>query len=498
MKRLIDLPHGDARAHLLKGSSYYNGDFPNYISFQGILDDVANFMKDKTYFEFKSDNPEMFTGVNYSFVANKDGRFAWRPLELMHPVIYVSLVNIICSADNWKHITAKFAEFDGGVVECCSSPVLSVSDETDTAAQITSWWQRVEQRSLAYSLQFSHILHTDVTDCYGSIYTHSIAWAMHGLDHAKKAKQDHKLLGNRIDRHIQAGRYGQTNGISQGSLLMDFVAEMVLGYVDQEINAELKSSSDFKILRYRDDYRIFGNSDERCEFVLKIISDKLRAVGLKLNVGKTSLSTNVVSGAVKEDKLAGIELQSLDLENAKSIQKQLLRLHNFGRRHPNSGALRRLVGDLHSKIVKIKQAPEDLDIQVAIAADIAFVSPTTFPAVAGILSHLISFPEKSEKERLWSGVQKKMARVPHNGYLDVWLQRVTKPKAVGIEFVSDEALCKIVNRQSATLWADDWISSPDLKKALDVSKIVISQPEDATEIVPPEEIELFNKNAALY
>ncbi|MDK1386303.1 RNA-directed DNA polymerase [Sinorhizobium sp. 8-89] len=498
MKRLIDLPHSDARTHLLKCSSYYNGDFPNYISFQGILNDVADFMKDNDYFEFKSDNPDIFTGVNYSFVANKDGRFAWRPLELMHPAIYVSLVNLVCSADNWKHIVTKFSEFDGGVVECCSSPVLSVDEETDKAAQITNWWQKVEQRSLAYSLQFSHILHSDVTDCYGSIYTHSIAWAMHGLDEAKKGKKDYKLLGNRIDRHIQAGRYGQTNGISQGSLLMDFIAEMVLGYVDQQISSELKQSSDFKILRYRDDYRIFANSDERCEFILKVISDKLRSVGLKLNVGKTSLSTNVVSGAVKEDKLAGIELQSLDIANAKTIQKQLLRLHNFGRRHPNSGALRRLAGELHSKIVKIKEAPDDLDIQVAIAADIALVSPTTFPAIAGILSHLIAFAEKPEKERLWSGVQKKMARVPHNGYLEVWLQRVTKPKAVGIEFVSDEPLCKIVNGQEANLWVNDWISSTDLKKALDVSKIVISPPENASEAVPPEEIELFNKNAASY
>ncbi len=498
MKKLIDLSHEEAKLHLLKGSSYFNGDFPEYISFEGILNDVADILNGGTYFDHKAVNPDTVTGVNYSFVTNKDGRFAWRPFELMHPVIYVSLVNTIGSAENWEHITKKFSEFNGGVVDCCSSPVLSIGEESDKATQVTSWWKAVEQRSLRYSMEYSHILHTDVTDCYGSLYTHSVVWALHGLEAAKKAKQDHHLLGNKIDRHIQAGRYGQTNGISQGSVLMDFIAELVLGYVDQQISVEMGPTSGVKILRYRDDYRIFANSDEKCDNTLKVISDKLRSVGMKLNIGKTALSTNVVAGSVKEDKLAGIDLQDLGKANAKTIQKQLLRLHSFGRRHPNSGALRRLVGELHTKIVRLKKRPEDLEIQVAIATDIAFVSPTTFPAVAGILSHLIAFAEKEEKEQLWAAVQGKMSRIPHNGYLEIWLQRVTKPKAVGVEFVGTEPICKIVNGKEMSLWNNDWISTNKIKKALKGSKIVVSPAEDAEETVKPEEIELFIANAENY
>ena len=133
------------------------------------------------------------------------------------------------------------------------------------AKQIRSWWQSVEQQSLIYSLEFSHVLHTDVIDCYGSLYTHSISWALHGIENAKNSKGKNSLLGNIIDSHIQASRYGQTNGISQGSVLMDFVAEIVLGYVDELINAMLGDPTDFRILRYRDDYRIFANSDDRAE-----------------------------------------------------------------------------------------------------------------------------------------------------------------------------------------------------------------------------------------
>jgi RNA-directed DNA polymerase len=498
MKRLIDLSNEEARTHFLKGSSYFNGDLPKYISFEPILDAVSAILHGGNYAQFKNSNPNELPNVNYNFIANKDGKFSWRPYELIHPVIYVSLINVICDETSWATITTRFKEFEGGAIDCCSAPAMSVDHQTDVATQIKNWWQSVEQRSLTYSLEFSHILHTDVTDCYGSLYTHSIPWALHGLQKAKEEKGNKSLLGNKIDSHIQASRYGQTNGIAQGSVLMDFIAEIVLGYVDEQINLELAGLMDIRILRYRDDYRIFANSDERTEVVLKVVSDKLRAVGMKLGVSKTYSSRNVVEGSIKPDKLAGIELQDLGTSNAKTIQKQLLRLHSFGQRFPNSGALRRLVGEFHTSISKQNEAPDDLAVQVAIATDIAFVSPSTFPAVAGILSHLISLSPHEEKVDLWTKVYEKMARVPYNGYLEIWLQRVTQPKAIGIKFNSKEAICQVVNGESPQLWESSWISNDALKKSLDASKILIADAGDAEEVVQPEEVELFKENAWSY
>jgi hypothetical protein len=498
VKRLIDLPHGEALKHFLKGSSYFNSDLPQYISFEPILSGVAEAMGGGSFMQFKATNPSDLPNVNYSFIANKDGKFAWRPYELMHPVTYVSLANLLCEKANWDLIKNRVGEFEGGAIDCCSAPVMSVDHQTDVAAQVTSWWQKVEQRSLAYSLEFSHLLHTDVTDCYGSLYTHSISWALHGLEEAKKNKTSNALLGNKADYHLQAGRYGQTNGIAQGSVLMDFVAELVLGYVDEQINKELGTCGDVRILRYRDDYRIFANSDDRAESVLKIVSDKLRSVGMRLGVAKTVVSRTVIEGSIKPDKLAGIDLQDLGKSNAKTIQKQLMRLHSFGQRFPNSGALRRLVSEFHTNVAEQKDAPDDLEVQVAIATDIAYVSPSTFPAVAGILSHMISLAPKGQKGALWTKVRKKMGRVPYNGYLEVWLQRVTKPKAVGLKFESDEALCRIVNGESPQLWENSWISSNAVKASLDVKKIVVADAEKSSEVIAPEEVELFKEKAWAY
>jgi len=499
MRKLIDMSNTDASQYFLKGSSYFNGDLPDYINFELILNDVSKILDGSKYFGYKKFNPEDFPGVNYSFVSNKDGRFSWRPYELLHPLLYVSLINLICQSENWKLLQSRFAEFEKGIVECCSLSVISIDNDSDNAVQVRSWWQKVEQRSISLSLEYSHLLHTDVTDCYGSLYTHSIAWAIHGLEEAKHRKNDRSLLGNSIDTHIRAGRYGQTNGISQGSSLMDFIAEIVLGYADLLIDADLGQPDDVKIIRYRDDYRIFANSDQRAEEVLKIVSDNLRKVGMKLGVAKTYLGKNVVEGSIKDDKLAGIDLQDLGETHARTIQKQLLRLHSFGRRFPNSGALRRLVSELHTRISRKTEVPEDLEVQVAIATDIAFVSPLTFPAIAGILSHMIALaPSQHEKQRLWTKVREKMKRVPYNGYLEVWMQRVVKPSAVGLLFESDEVICMIVNSKNEKLWENNWISDKNMIKAIDISKIVVEPKLSDKETIDPEEVELFTKNAWVY
>jgi hypothetical protein len=498
MKYLLNASPEEAKAHFLAGSSYFSGDLPEYISFEPILNGVAEILKGGHYNGFKKSRSDIFANVNYSFLANKDGRFAWRPYELIHPAIYVSLVNLICCPENWLQITARLSSFKKNKVVCCSSPIIPGDQQSQNAAQVRNWWQAVEQQSLVQSLEFSHILQTDVTNCYGSLYTHSIPWALHGREVAKKTRDRNLLVGNQIDAHIQASRYGQTNGISQGSVLMDFVAELVLGYVDTLISDNLKDQDDARILRYRDDYRIFANSDVQAESILKVVSENLRSVGMHLGTSKTFLSTSVVEGSIKPDKLAGIELQTLGNTNAKTLQKQLLRLHSFGRRFPNSGALRRLTGELYKKILKQQEAPDDLEVQVAIATDIAVVSPLTFPAIAGILSHLISLVSKAEKDECWNKVIKKMRRVPYNGYLEIWLQRVTKPGAVGIEFCSSEPICQIVNGKNTPLWENDWIASADLKAALDVSKILVRNASDSPEVIKPEEVELFTKAAWAY
>ena len=68
---------------------------------------------------------------------------------------------------------------------------------------IKQWCEEIEQRSIRLSLEYEYVCQTDITDCYGSLYTHSVAWAMHGKRKAKRRRTDKSLLGNGIDRRLQ-------------------------------------------------------------------------------------------------------------------------------------------------------------------------------------------------------------------------------------------------------------------------------------------------------
>jgi len=99
------------------------------------------------------------------------------------------------------------------------------------------------------AFDFAYVLHGDITDCYASIYTHSIAWALHGKSTAKAKRRDLSLSGNAIDFRLQNMQHGQTNGIPQGSVLVDLIAEMVLGYADLELSQRLADTkiTDFQV-----------------------------------------------------------------------------------------------------------------------------------------------------------------------------------------------------------------------------------------------------------
>lgn len=498
MTRIIDLDSAAAKAYLEKADCYFRSDFPPYISFDAVLKDVAAAMAGQPYTDFQKAKPERavdMVGVNYELLSTKDGRFAWRPFELIHPAIYMTLVQLICEESNWKLLQDRLNELHSGVVECTSFPMASDGVQKHDAVQVRNWWLRYEQRSLELSLEYTHLLKTDVSNCYGSIYTHSISWAIHGYENAKKSQTDKSLFGNKVDFHIRNSRYGQTNGITQGSVLMDIIAELVLAYVDHLITKDLQEFKDFHILRYRDDYSIFTQNDQLAAKIVRVISDCLRKVGMQLGAAKTSVSTNIVEGAIKAEKLAGIQLADMDITQAKSIQKQLLRLHTFARQYPNTGAIKRLADSAFQKISKIPDAPDDLTVQVAIVCDIAVISPSAFPALSGILAKLISFAPEKSRPIMWKKVSDKMQRIPHNGHLEVWLQRVTKAKGVGLTFNSSEPICQIVNGQSSQLWNNAWINNPSLIQALDVSKIVVSKPEDLAPIPAIEELALFREYA---
>jgi RNA-directed DNA polymerase len=318
MKNVLELSHKEAKTYFLKAESYFNFDLPRYYVFEQLIHTISEKIESKSLSDFygsyydtekkkdKATFPCDYENVNYKFLHNKDGRYSWRPFQMIHPAIYVSLVHKITEEDNWNAIVQKFSEFRANKkISCYSIPLNSENEHSDKAATVINWWESIEQKSIEQALKYDCILHTDISDCYGSIYTHSIPWALHTKEIAKSEKKNNKLIGNIIDKHLQDMSFGQTNGIPQGSVLMDFIAEIVLGFADLELSKKLANTDlkDFEVIRYRDDYRIFTNSPQDAEFIVKHITEILTDIGMCLNPHKTRASSNVVEESIKPDKL---------------------------------------------------------------------------------------------------------------------------------------------------------------------------------------------------
>lgn len=490
-RSVLTLTHDEAKDFFLKKESYCNFDLPKYIDFTSLLTDVDSFLAGKDISSMGSKKAKNYEGVNYLLLNNKDGKFAWRPFELIHPALYVALVNKITEEDNWSLILQRFNDVhQNDKIHCLSMPVESLSEEQDKAAQISQWWHSVEQKSIELALEFDYLFETDLTDCYGSIYTHSIPWALHDK---VVAKLDHSsaLIGNVIDNLIQSMRFGQTNGISQGSVLMDFIAEMVLGYADSLVSRELNDINpdlEYQILRYRDDFKIFVNNPQVGELVLKTITEVMSGLGLKMNPSKTKSTSQVIKGSIKEDKVEWLKRK----QTASSLQKRLLLIHDHATNYPNAGSLAKALSGFNASLSKVKQLQSNSIMpMVSITADIALHNPRHLPPCAAILSHLLCYLENdAEKSRVIQKVQGKFQRIPNTGFLDIWLQRITLPFEPRRYY--NEKICKLVNKDSIALWNSDWITSPTLKTTVEPSKAIEQTEIDSLpSAIEAEEFELF-------
>jgi len=106
---VIELSHNEARNFFLKEKNYCDFPLPNYFTFQKLLDKISKVLQGKEIkcFYDRNKSPRDCENVNYKLLSNKDGKFAWRPLQLIHPAIYVSLVHKITEEENWQRLLIR-------------------------------------------------------------------------------------------------------------------------------------------------------------------------------------------------------------------------------------------------------------------------------------------------------------------------------------------------------------------------------------------------------
>ena len=140
--------------------------------------------------------------------------------------------------------------------------------------------------------KFRYQLSLDISKCFDSIYTHSMAWATKSKEEAKEYTFAHSF-GNRFDKVMQRLNHNETSGICIGPEASRIFAEIILGKVDQnarrnleDVSPPIRDGVDYECRRYVDNYYVFSNDPAIAEQVEHELSIALREYNLHLNAGK--------------------------------------------------------------------------------------------------------------------------------------------------------------------------------------------------------------------
>lgn len=138
---------------------------------------------------------------------------------------------------------------------------------------------------------FKYWWKADISNCFGSIYTHSVVWAFSKNKDFVKQNLNSKTFADDFDKLMQASNYNETNGIIIGWEISRIFAELILQEIDRKIIVELlerrlKFNIDYMFRRYVDDYFIFTNNKEVFDTIYQVMNDNLNIYKLSFNQNK--------------------------------------------------------------------------------------------------------------------------------------------------------------------------------------------------------------------
>lgn len=172
----------------------------------------------------------------------------------------------------------------------------------------------------------------DISKCFDSIYTHSIAWATK----SKKLAKDSigaQSFGNDFDSIMQKLNYNETSGICIGPEASRIFAEIILARVDKNTSTRLenlptriKMRQDYESRRYVDNYYIFANTKEDLATIQHELTLALREYNLHLN----ELKTEIIKRPFYTRK--SLVIDRVDLSIKKLWEKTLDHDYHEGRR----------------------------------------------------------------------------------------------------------------------------------------------------------------------
>lgn len=140
--------------------------------------------------------------------------------------------------------------------------------------------------------RYRNVVHFDIENFFGSIYTHTFTWLMVNNNLDALAIRQESSIYNNIDTFLQNINGSKTNGIVVGPEISRLLADFLLVNIEERIHLELvekgyDKGTDYDLCRFVDDYYLYTNSLETSDRIFEVVTDNLNYYHLKINSSKT-------------------------------------------------------------------------------------------------------------------------------------------------------------------------------------------------------------------
>ena len=361
-----------------------------------------------------------------------------RTFGIIHPKIHNDIAYHITR--NWKTIVDAMIPSES-IVSSYSFPVPVMRKKPGRMGALRSgrmiyeFLAMTDDALATVAYKYTHIVKADIKNFYPSIYTHSLAWALHGKRSIRdgnkgKNRRDLKFVGNRLDRLFQFANDGCTNGLPIGPVVSDIAAEIIASAVDCIISSELKKNDiECEAVRFKDDYRVLVSSESDAKIVVKIIQASLKEYNLELSDEKTAISTlpdGLFRPWVSRYHLA-YPKKKIRL-TWKQFRELYLVVVEIDRSHPGTGVIDRFLADITTREGKLKITIGQFNLEkvISMLLMLGTLRVKAFPKIIAILEQVIRMDSgRALTKPLVSHLEAYLHRLsgdePRNKYLISWI-----------------------------------------------------------------------------
>ncbi|MBN1968198.1 MAG: RNA-directed DNA polymerase [Candidatus Delongbacteria bacterium] len=261
---------------------------------------------------------------------------------------------------------------------------------------IYEFLEMAENDLVAEAYNYKYILKTDIKNFYPSIYTHSIAWAIHTKDEIRKTgnrSNFNDFVGLILDKLFQNSNDGCTNGIAIGPAISDLISEIILVAIDTECSKIIEEKNiEFLGVRFKDDYRFLCQTKQDANFIIKTLQKQLALFNLTLNESKSQID-ELPEGLFREwtADYQPYSLRYINKVSYKRFENSIRGALKVDQKFEGTGVVDRFLSELYTKDFDLKFEFKDKDLIKAISLLLMLKERRnkSFPQILGIIEQII-------------------------------------------------------------------------------------------------------------